>query len=251
MKKLVFALMVAALPATSFAAGIDISWVDCIGGSGAPATNQNFNCAATTTYNLHFQFKLPAPIPNFVAFGAYVDYQAQNPGPVEPFWQYEDGGCQMAPTTDGLAIFDDVSTAPSPSGRCQELLDPWGSDGTGGSEDISAYINNFRRPGNGYLVMADTRPDPVPLTAGANDNYWIFRLNFRTANRAACAGCASPGIILWQRASLESNDGSPAVLLDNADKMGNCVTINGASAGLCPVVPTRSTTWGQVKSLYR
>lgn len=245
MKKLVLTLALLALPAMSFAAGIDITWDDCIGGT--PATNKVFNCAANANYNLHFQFKLPAPIAAFVAITGFVDYQAQNPGNLQPFWRYEDGGCQMAPATDGVAIFDDLSTAPGP--QCANLLDLWGTDGTGGSEDISAYGVDFRRPGNGYFVLLDSRPDAIPVTAG--DNYWAWRLNFRTNNRAACAGCADPGVLYWQRATLESNDGSPEVRLDNTDKLTQCVTINNAPMALCPVVPAKSTTWGQLKSIYR
>jgi hypothetical protein len=246
MKKVVFTLMLAALPATSFAAGIDITWGDCV--NGTPQTNSNFNCAANNTQILNFQFKLAAPIPNFVAISGFADYQNATGTPLSPFYRYEDGGCQIAPAVDGLAINDDVSTAP---GACSGLLDPWGGDGSGGSEDVSAYGIDFRRPGNGYFVLLDSRPDPVPLSAGPADNYWTWRLLFRTVNRAACAGCTDQGIILWQRAQLESNDGSPAVNLDNTDKLSNCVSINGGSLALCPVVPTRSTTWGQVKSLYR
>lgn len=244
MKKIAMTLALAALPAMAFAAGIDITWDDCVGGT--PAQNKVFNCAANANYNLQFQYKLANPIPNFTALTGFVDYQNSANVPLTPFWHYEASGCQGTPATKGAAMFDDISVA---TPACQNLLETWGGDGTGGFEGIAAYGVDFRRPGNGYFVLVDARGDAYPVTAG--DNYWAFRLNFRTNNRAACAGCADQGIILWQRATFESNDGSPAVNVDNPDKIGNCVSVNNGPLAQCGIVPTRNTTWGQLKSIYR
>jgi len=254
MKKLVIALALAALPSMSFAQGIDMTWDDCSGGT--PSNSKVFNCAANANYNLHFQFKLPTPLAAFVSATAFVDYQNATGTPLAPFWRFEGGGCQIAPTVDGLIINDDNTAAAVPAG-CKVVAeggdkeDPWEGIGSG-TESINAYGVDFRRPGNGYLVLLDYRTagDGVPLL-GAPQNYWLFRINFRTVNRAACAGCADPGILLFQRLSLESNDGAPTINLDNADKLGTCVSVNNGSVGLCPVVPVRNTSWGQLKSLYR
>jgi hypothetical protein len=254
MKKLVIALALVALPSMSFAAGIDMTWDDCVGGT--PATAKTFNCTANANYNVHFQFKLPTALPSFVSATAFVDYQNSTGTPLSPFWRYEGGGCQIAPATDGIAISDDNSSSQVADG-CKSvsndgtLEDPWEGTGTG-TESVNAYGVDFRRPGNGYLVLLDYRTagDGVPL-AGAPTNYWLFRLNFRTINRAACPGCEDSGVLLFQRLSLESNDGTPTLNLDNPDKMGTCLTINGGSPSLCPVVPVRNTSWGQLKSLYR
>jgi len=257
MKKLVFTLALAALPSMAFAAGIDLSWDDCVVG-GAPQSNRTFNCAANANYNLHFQFKLPQGLPGFVSMTAYADYQNTTGTPLTSFWRYEPGSCQQTPTQKGASIFDDLGTSslfspaclPSADGGAYE--DAWGGNGAGGTETINAFGIDFRRPGNGYFVLLDYRADGLafPL-AGSPANYWAFRVNFKTHNRGACAGCTDQGILLFQRLSLESNDGTPVMNLDNADKGVVCTTINGGPAGLCPTVPARSTTWGQLKSLYR
>ena len=104
MNKLLVAFALASLPTTAFAQGVDLTWDDCVGG--AFSTSKVFNCTANANYNLQFQFKLPAPIPNFVALTGFVDYQNTTGTPLSPFWRYEGGGCQLAPATDGIAIFD-------------------------------------------------------------------------------------------------------------------------------------------------
>lgn len=258
MKKLVFALALAALPATSFAAGIDVSWDDCFDPAGTPSNSKVFNCAANANYNMHFQFKLPTPLPTFVSATAFNDYQNATGTPLTPFWRYEGGGCQLAPTVKGMVLSDDNQAAAVPAG-CQSEAngggpgrdDPWGNDGSGGTEAINAYGVDFHRPGNGYLILLDYRADGqgFPLTAG--NNYWLFRLNWRTANRTACPGCADPGIFLFQRLFLEQSGADPSLNLDNPDKGGNCVSINNGPPTLCGVVPVRNTSWGQLKSLYR
>lgn len=245
MKKLVFTLALASLPAMSFASGIDLTWVDCIGG--APQTSVNFNCAANSNVNLQFQFKLPVPMGAFVAATAFVDYQNSSGTPLSSFWHYEAGSCQMLAATKGVGMFDALDAS---GGSCPNLLDVWGGDGTAGSEQIAAYGTDFHRPGNGYFILVDARPDAVPVTA-TPDNYWLFRLNFRTNNRAACPGCSDAGVILWQRLQMESNDGAPPVILDSPDKLTNCDQVNGGQVSLCGVVPAKNTTWGQLKSLYR
>src|SRR5262245_41824574 len=139
MKKLAIALALVALPSMSFAAGIDMSWDDCFGGT--PNNAKTFNCAANANYNLHFQFKLSAPLAGFVSMTAFADYQNQSGAPLSPFWRYEGGGCQIAPAVDGVIISDDNTAAAILAG-CQttgnggDKEDAWGGDGSGGTESV-------------------------------------------------------------------------------------------------------------------
>jgi hypothetical protein len=258
MKKLFFALALAVLPATAFATGpggIDITWQDCVAGS----QNVSFNCTASQNFSMHFQFKLPRDLPGFVSMNAYVDYQNSSGAPISPFWEYDGAGCQVVGrTVAGAQVSDDQATASVSAPACgfdpetqEGLLDPWGGSGGGGSESINAYFRNFRRPGNGYMVLLDYSATGAALPLVMKRNYWAFRVRLFSINRASCAGCQDPGVFLLQRMKFESNDGSPDVILDNPDKFGTCLTINNGSPALCPVVPTRNATWGQLKSLYR
>lgn len=233
------------LPASAWADGLDLTWTDCVRGAAAQ-THVDFNCAADVSYDLNFQFKSRADIPHFVSLTAVLDYQNETMTPLSPFWHYETAGCQMSRSPTGLAVLDDASQAPL---ACSGLADPWGGDGSQGHEMLAAYGVDFRRPGDGYFLLVDTRDQSVPIAGGVN--YWALRLSFRTLWRAQCAGCSDAGHMLWTEARLESNDGSPPVILNSSDKLTNCVAINGGSIASCGIVAARTTTWGAIKSMYR
>jgi hypothetical protein len=248
MKKVLFTLALVALPAMSFAQGVDLTWKDCVG-TGNEQTNQNFTCTGTVNnnYNLIFQFKLAADIPNFVGLEGDADYQNASNTPLTPFWRFDAGACNNpAVGTKGIAMFDNIQLVPN---CAAQDADPWDGDGSGGFEGIAAYGVDFHRPGDGYFILGDARAGAAPLAAGVN--YYAFHLTFNNRNRTACAGCTDQGVIVFQRAHFESNDGSPAVDLSNPDKMTQCVTINSGPGSLCGIVPVKTTSWGSLKSLYR
>jgi hypothetical protein len=251
MKKAIIALALAALPATALAGGVDLTWKDCVG-TGNEQTNQNFTCTGTANQNyiLIFQFKLDAPINNFVGAAAYADYQNVSGTPLSPFWRYETGGCNNTGTVKGIAMFDNIQLLPNcdPS-NAGSFADMWDGDGSGGFEGIAAYGVDFRRPGNGYFVLGDARGSAIPVAPGIN--YYAFHLTFNNRNRTTCAGCTEQGNIVFQKLTLESNDLAPPVDLVTPDKLGQCVTINNAPVANCGIVPAKTTSWGQIKSLYR
>jgi hypothetical protein len=251
MKKVLFTLALVALPAAAFAQGIDLTWKDCVG-TGNEQTNQNFTCTGTANQNylLIFQFKLPQQIDAFVGMAGYADYQNVSGLPLSPFWRYETGGCNNTGSVKGIAMFDNIQLLPNcDPGNAGSFADPWDGDGSGGFEGIAAYGVDFRRPGNGYFVLGDARGSALTLTPLIN--YYAFHLTFNNRNRATCAGCTEQGVIVFQKGTLESNDGAPAVDLIAADKLTQCVTINGGPTALCGIVPAKTTSWHQLKSLYR
>lgn len=247
-KTLFLALTLASIPTFARGSGIDLSWSDCV--NGTPLNNVNFDCNANGSYDLNFQFKSWMDIPSCYAATVYMDYQNDTGTPLTPFWHFEAGGCQNTPATKGVVLFDDVSNAPA---NCAAMADLWGGDGTEGYESFAAYGADFHRPGNGYFVLTDYRAAGRPVVAGVN--YWLFRLRFRTNNRAACPGCSDRGAFMWQRLALESDDSSPSVNIDNPDKFSNCLLVNSGPSCYCDVhgcaTKTTPTTWTRMKSLYR
>jgi hypothetical protein len=245
----------------AFAQGIDLSWDACIGHAAAK-DRRTFSCSGTVQeeYSLMLQFKTAQDIPNFVAAVAYVDLQLADHQPLSPFWRFENGGCNRS----GFAVHDALPAS------CDEVcvLDPWGGDGSEGDEQFAAYGVDFRRPGNGYFVLADVRTMPIRLHA--TKNYFAMEMRFDTRNRATCAGCDEGGVLAFQKLELESNDGSPRVDLTSYDKYGQCAGLNGdfhlcycgccncpslranAEAGNpCNPTPTHPSTWRMLKTLYR
>jgi hypothetical protein len=248
MKTLLLALMLAAISTAAAAQGIDLTWKDCVG-TGNEQLVQSFTCSGTQnqTYNLIFQFKLRQEIDAFVGMAAYADYQNVTGTPLSPFWHYESGGCNNTGSIKGIALVDDIRLL---ANCAANFLDPWDGDGSGGFEGIAAYGVDFRRPGNGYFVLADARADATPLSAGAN--YYAFHLAFNNRNRTTCAGCSEPGCIIFQRLTLESNDGSLPVILESPDKMGQIVAVNLPNYFACiPPDPVLPTSWTRIKALYR
>ena len=230
MKTLIVTLTLLALPGAAFAQGIDLSWDDCVG-TGLESSNKNFVCTGTVNqnYNLIFQFKTPQSLPNFVGMTAYVRLTNTTPGPLAPFWHYENGGCNNpAVGTKGIAFFDNIQLEPN---CATNNLDPWDGDGSGGFEGIAAYGADFFGPGTAYLILGDARGSATPVDPFSN--YYAFHLTFNNRNRTACAGCTQGVSLRWCAAELESNDGSPMLVLTGPDKFSDCATINGAPPALC------------------
>ena len=275
MKKVLFTLALAAVPAMAFAGGTTLTWNDCVGGPTA-ASNKNFVCTGTANqnYDLIFQFKSPSALPNFVGLACFADYQNQSGTPLSPFWHYEVGGCNNTGSVKGILISDvQPPSAPSCHNSTNvtspyDFHDPWNdaADGSGGSENFSAYGVDFHRPGNGYFVLADAYTAATSEPIDAEVNYYAMHLRFNNRNKVACPGCSDLGYIVLERVRLESNDQAP-VDIDNPDLTkptplvggGNetlgspnasCVSINGGTGCLAPV-PVKNTSWGQIKSLYK
>jgi hypothetical protein len=78
----------------------------------------------------------------------------------------------------------------------------------------------------------------------------MFHFVFNTSNRNACPGCLDKVAIVWNLAEIYPESG-PTVYLTGPDKGSVCATINGATPGTCAATPTRNTSWGMIKSLYR
>lgn len=242
------ALAVAALPVGARAAGVDLTWNDCVG-SGAETRARSFSCEGprNETYDLVVQFRTPVDVPSLVALTAIVEFQSASGAPLTPFWHYEGGGCdgQVRGYLGGVAPYANLSAL---SGcAAQGVVDPW----TAGSPEgpMLVYTANAQRPGNGRFVLTDTELEPVAIPAATA--CYGFHLTFTNRNRGACAGCSDPGVLAVRELVLESGDGAPPLVLDTSDRSGQCVTINGGASSLCGAVPARATTWGAIKSLYR
>lgn len=232
------------LATTARAQSLDIAWNSCPGGASA-SLQQNFACAgpATEVYSLHFTFSTPVALPDFVGLAAIVDLYA--PGPLAPFWHFENGGCQ-----GGAIPGVTVSYQAPASGDCVTLGIGDICDGNGSCfGGIASYGANFQTPGRGRFVIGATRLAGAALNAGTP--YWAWQMDFTTANRGACAGCGDPALIQWQSATALSDDGSPPLDLVSSGTSSSCVAINGGTLANCTVTPVRGTTWGRIKALYR
>ena len=249
MKRLWTCLALACFPAAALASGFDLTWNDCVG-TGHESAMRDFVCTGSVdeTYSLFCQFKVEQDLPSFYAITAVIRLRSLVAGPLAPFWHYEMGGCQRPGGAGprGIAIFDAIPQSCADAG----VADPWNGDGSGGFEVIASYVPDSPAPGLAVLVAQVGRTyDAFPVSAGVN--YYAFHLAFNNRNRTTCEGCAQRGGMYLSVAYLESNDGTPPVVLGSPDKYGDCVGFNHTGPWeICPT-PVRNRTWGALKALYR
>jgi hypothetical protein len=258
MKKLVwlFAMLLVVPASTAFGDpgnGIDLTWDDCVG-QAAALNNKDFDCPnAGAIHELIGCFKVAAGMPDFFAMDISMDVQQADNNPLVPFLRYEAGpppGCN----SDGLTIND----ARSQSGpNCATFATAWGVTGASPAfTGITAYGPNYQgQNGRGRLLASIARASDNPFALVGGTNYYAFHFEFamfnsvQSAGGANCAGCGTPASIVWNSATLYGN--TETRVLTGADKKSfYCATVNnGVSA--CAATPTRNTTWGQLKSIYR
>lgn len=238
-KSLLLCVAALAISATvASAAGINMAWNDC----GGPDT-KTFACASNTGNNFLFgSFVAPAGVSAMTANEIVIDLQSQS-GVIPQWWEFKNTGtCR----TTALSISFDGTT--SSSGTC---VDYWAGQGAGG---IGAYqnVNQGRR----RVVAVGAVPPNAAGPLEADVEYFSFRLgisNAKTAGTGACGGCLEPVCIVLNSINITQPVGVGDFKIVNPAASNFAVWQGTFSAdGGCPAAtPTRSTTWGAVKSLYR
>lgn len=224
---------------TALAAGIKLAWDDC----GGPI-DKAFACNTNAGNNFIFgSFVAPAGVTRLTANEIVIDMASASP--VMPaWWEFKNtGACRQT----ALSIGFDGTT--SSSGQC---ADYWGGQAAGG---IGAYRTDLG--GNRRRIVAVCAVPPSaagPVTADAE--YFSFRLlvnNTKTVGAGSCGGCAEPVCLVLSQIKLTQPLGFGDFPLTNAAGGNFYVTWQGGGVfGGCPAAtPTRNTTWGSVKALYR
>jgi len=195
----------------------------------------------------------------------YVSTPPQPTPALSPFWHFEEGGCNQSGLWLSLAMPADDA------GR----ENPWGLGG-GQANAYLTYAPDFPQPGRGRLRISIVRSFPTVLDA--DQRYLAFRLVFNTCFAADCDGCGDPGLIYLDHVVLHGANGDifldpwtpndyPLACFNNNVYCG-VTAAAGASAetlGLegpfrpvtaspddaCGPTPTRVSTWGAIKTLYR
>ena len=96
---------------------------------------------------------------------------------------------------------------------------------------------------------------PFPVAIASATEYYAFEIRIdhsKTTGADACAGCTTPACIVLNQIDLIVRDGQFATRYALFQPVSSySLRWQGYLAG-CPfIVPTRNTTWGQIKSQYR
>jgi hypothetical protein len=219
---------------------LTLAWSDCLESGGV--TTVAFGCAANTiTFTLQPAFTLAATVDSVVAIEGVVDVLSQS-GTLPSWWELQPGGCR------GNAL---LALEPVGSG-CH---DAWAGNGVSA---IQAYrvSPETAAPDRARIVFtASVLPSQkVTLQAGiAYDGPALALGTQTTVGTNACSGCSATACLVFNSVTLKRVPGATGadIVISDPASTANWAYWQGTTGLNCAVVPVRSRTWGQIKSLYR
>ncbi|MBI1799920.1 MAG: hypothetical protein HYR73_09595 [Candidatus Eisenbacteria bacterium] len=240
------ALLMFAAPA--FSTGfINMMWVDCPLGPGfVNVSNTCTSNGPAPAGTLVTSFGPPVDMPLFLGCAGVIDLQTSAVA-LSPWWHMETGGCRAGK----ISFSADFTLGPF------SCIDPWGGLASGGID--------YATPSPGLLTANSARirtlqavGTPVPITVldglGNTNEYYAFKVTISKAlstSVGSCAGCLDKACFVFNSLRLSQ----PAPVPDKVVTSGpqQYTTYNlGTGTAVCPHdTPTRRSTWGSVKSLYR
>jgi hypothetical protein len=240
MKQLISTLALLLVTATAAcAAGLSLAWNACHGDGGVQ--NLDFACDTNTGNRaLVGSFQFASDLANVNSDELVVDLAATS-ATLPDWWRFfSPGNCRQ------LAL----SIAAHNGGNCPDMFEGKAS------MNIVDYRVGGQSPNFARLlsVNAVTPSGSVNLVGGVE--YSIARWtisNLKTVGSPSCAGCTTPVCIVFTSANIVTGDQPTGIKLTEPDTPGsNYITWQGGGGDFCPAAtPTRNSTWGAVKSLYR
>ena len=240
------------LPTLAAAGQINLRWNSCWGDGGV--TNRMFACNTNAGTNpLIASFILPQDVAGVTAVNGVIDYGVAG-GSVPDSWQFRiSGTCRAGSLGVGAA-------APVSAVACTD----WASAVGSGSAAILSYTLGTHGPSSARVVVMNAIASPQSVDLVAHQEYYAFSLlinNQKTVGSGSCAGCNLGACIGLQNIRLDIPPPLGQFFLSSVgegDQLAtwqggaSLVIVNDAGHLICPAAtPTRSSTWGAVKTLYR
>jgi hypothetical protein len=218
--------------------GVNLSWSGCA--LDAASGQRCFTCdgKAGAPFVIQGTFRPLSSIPDFAATSTLVDVEFdQGTTQIPDFWKMATGDC------DAQAI---TMRDPTTTDACA-LPNIFSPGSTGGGVSVS-YPTAYRLRFRFDWAVADTASPPIvsgklyPAFAGVID------ADLGVAS--GCAGCAvSASLQILQVEVFGYGAGEHETITVQDQRNG--VLWQAATGIPCTSVPTRTTTWGAVKALYR
>lgn len=241
MKKTLFvAVALVALMASAASAQINAKWTQCA--TGTSSITSTCSALATTRIMMLSWFAPATGATAVVGYNIRATHAMSAGGPLPCWWNFVSGG----PRAGGFGLGGTNAAA-----GCDNFLAFFGSpNAAGGWQDLLDGRGRFN------IAVANPVGGSGDATQAAGVEFYAAEIQIKSSGQANCPnGVAECGL----GASLRLNDitlvqeGGPAniALSDPAvAPNSNCVTWQ--AAGVCDAVtPTKSATWGSLKSLYR
>lgn len=231
------------------APGVNLKWQACFGDGGV--TNRNFVCNTNTgTSNILVgSFELGADI--LAASGNEVVIDIATAGALPPWWAFKNAGtCRQNSLSMNFS-------APGTAVVCTD----WAAGQSAGG--IGAYNIGIAGPNTARIVAAIAVPASALADLFAGQEYFSNNVvinNAKTVGTGSCAGCTVPACIVFNSCKvttqIAANDRTVSGPTNGTDS--NYATWQGGAGATSPrgtgcgqATPTRNSTWGSVKSLYR
>jgi hypothetical protein len=207
----------------------------------SPCTNP---ANTTSLANMYASFKPAAAMANFIGATTVLDIQVAG-STLPDFWVFDPLTCHDS----GLSGSGQILT--TPGGNCQS---PYGATTTqtngfgsflAGPNHIHWECDHSR--GSGIASLA------LPVSTGGYLAQ-IVQLSWDDAafDGATCAGCDVPACIVLNNVKAANTSGVQiADMTQVVSGIQNFVTFYGGAPNCPGAVPTKNSTWGQVKALYR
>ena len=250
MKKLVTLLccvVLAASAASASAAGVNLAWSRCYGECSG-TVNRTFAC--NTNVGSHVavgSFVAPPGVTALSGNEVVIDLQSSS-ATLPAWWGLRGTGQCRGTGTPALSV---NFLANASDGVC---VDEFAGGAAGG---IGAYTVGYAgNPARARLTMAIATASPGPVDADVE--YFAFNMvinNTRTVGTGACAGCLTPVSMVLNSILLTQPFGVGNFMLSQGNAPSSSyITWQGGrvyESGCLADTPTKNSTWGSVKSLYR
>lgn len=239
--------------ARSDAAGVNLRWNACAGDGGV--ANRSSACSSNLgTQSLVASFVLGFALPVVTGLDSHVLIDVGAPS-LPPWWQFKvAGSCRLTALSANAVI----------AGSAVNCLDPFGGATASG---VALYTVGALGPNTARFVVPSVLPGTESVALSAGQEYFAFNVviqNVATTGAGACTGCLTPACIAIGDLSLYTQSpagATPAAVVlagpANGVDSGFATWQGGIGTtplpgGSCPAAtPTRNSTWGAVKSLYR
>lgn len=250
-------LLLAAVPTTGFAAqGLNLSWSRCYG-EGLGTQNRNFACNQNTGVNIMVgSFVLSSNMPQVI--GTEIIMQLASDSPTLPnWWAFKNTGtCRLSSLgMNTIANPADVVCVDWSAGQAVGGIGAY-------CTSTSPCIGNPSATNVAVPKLINAVPQAAAMDLEAGVEYFDFHLtinNVKTVGTGACAGCQVPVcIVLNSIRVVDLGDHNSRFISAAANPGSNFITWQGGGVPSTPqgtgcpaATPTRKSTWGSVKSLYR
>jgi len=240
MKKVILVCtMLLATATAASAAGLNLRWTNCAGDAGTQ--NRTFACTSNTgTHSLVGSFVLDADLPVVNGNELVVDITSAS-ATLPDWWKFGAvGTCRQLAL--GIAAHDGAA--------CPDMFQGQAS------MNIAAYQMGLHGDNSARILCVNAVQLAAIQDLFGGQEYGIARWNInstKTVGAGACAGCATPVCVVFNSANITTETVGVNVRLTTEAAPGSayCVWQGGTGTNCPAATPTKNSSWGAVKSLYR